>query len=102
MFSDKASIQDFLVEGQNGVTNVTKNENDTLRFICRVDSNPASLIEIKLNGYVKRSKHGAYQLTYEKVRLACDDTGFYSCIGKNDYNRVDESSRNITLNVRCK
>lgn len=54
MFSDKASIQDFFVEGQNGVTNVTKNENDTLRFICRVDSNPASLIEIKLNGYVKK------------------------------------------------
>lgn len=90
------------MEGHNGETSVTKNESDRLDVVCTVDSNPASLMTIELNGNIKLNQTGVYRLMYNKEELSCNDAGVYSCTGKNEYNRLDIASRNITVNVRCK
>ncbi|XP_053384649.1 uncharacterized protein LOC123535998 [Mercenaria mercenaria] len=97
----KASITSFVVEGYTEPhVSVTVNESDNLRFICSVDSNPASSIEIQFEGNTLQRQDNTNSLAYT-FNATCLDAGIYRCSSENQYNYGNLSLMELTLYVRC-
>lgn len=88
---------------EEGITKVTRDENDFVSFRCVVSSKPASLIRIEHNNIVvKGPQTDSLELEYRQSRSTCEDAGIYRCLAENDYNENGPVFRAVQYYVRCK
>jgi len=98
-FADGASNIKF---GVNNRTHIVKGENDTVTFVCRLESNPSSTMTIERNNRVLGRHTNVSHLTYTIDRLSCEAGGTYSCTGSNEFNIDCQPRKDLQLNVLCK
>lgn len=98
-----ASVTSFTIRrGQNIKSSTfTVDENASVSFICVVDSNPGSRIEIQFLGKTLNEKENVKTLTYNNTGASCLDTGVYTCSATNEHNLGKSSERKLNLFVRC-
>ncbi|XP_060585153.1 peroxidasin homolog [Ruditapes philippinarum] len=75
-------------------------ENETVLFICSVDSNPVSSIAISLKQRELVRSESTNSLSSAYRVNSCLDGGVYQCAAHNIYN-IKPSLKNVTLLVRC-
>ncbi|XP_053390214.1 muscle M-line assembly protein unc-89-like, partial [Mercenaria mercenaria] len=98
----KAIVQKFFIEGHDGQRIVTVNENETLRFICGIDSNPVSTVKLYFQGKaVIYKEYNSKTLTFTRENVSCLDAGVYTCTASNEYNHGLLSMDIISVLVRC-
>lgn len=85
----------------NEVNSLAVNETSRVHFVCDVDSNPSSTVEIGLNNTILSSKSNTRTLDYLIHSVNCNDTGTYVCTGNNTYIAGHQAKRNNTLFVNC-
>ncbi|XP_060559917.1 nephrin-like [Ruditapes philippinarum] len=76
-------------------------ENETIVFICSVDSNPASSISISFKQRELGRNENTKSLVQIKKVNSCFDNGVYQCLAHNKCNDKP-SLENLTLLVRCR
>ncbi|XP_053373249.1 nephrin-like isoform X3 [Mercenaria mercenaria] len=96
----KASVKEFFIFGHKGETSIVMNENDTVPFVCNVDSNPGSNISVDYKENVLKSQTDTKSLAYSIESASCTDRGEYSCVGFNKHNE-NHSSKLLNLLVNC-
>jgi hypothetical protein len=75
-------------------------ENETIHFICIVESNPVSSILLSSKEQ-EVWRNAAKRLIYTHRVKSCFDDGVYNCSAHNEYNNKP-SKEVLTLRVRCK
>ena len=97
-----ASITEFVVQGNVDPPTFTVNENDTVPFVCSVDSNPNSKIEMKFQNKILKTLDNSDSLKFNHDAASCLDAGVYTCSAWNLYNSGKYSVRELSLYVKCK
>ena len=97
-----ASITSFVVQGKVDSPSFTVNENDTVPFVCSVDSKPNSKIEMKFQDKILKTQDNTDSLKYNHDAASCLDAGVYTCSAWNLYNFGKYSVRELSLFVKCK
>ncbi|XP_053379922.1 nephrin-like isoform X3 [Mercenaria mercenaria] len=100
--TDKAGVVDFFLNGHQGQNPVTIDENTTIEFRCKIDSNPKSNITLYfMDNILKTTKDYALALAYTSQSAGCLQAGVYVCTGMNEYNYRKPSKKYLTINVKC-
>jgi hypothetical protein len=100
-FTDPSRILQFSVTGvEKKDTYFEVIENETVHFICSVDSNPVSSLSLSFKEQ-ELWRNVSKGLIYTHRVESCFDDGVYKCLAHNKYNNKP-SVEELTLRVRCK
>ncbi|XP_052764409.1 uncharacterized protein LOC128206151 isoform X2 [Mya arenaria] len=97
----RSDVIEFYVDGLERKQSVIKAESELVTFVCTVDSNPGSTIELIKDNEVKHSVHDTNFIQFPTVRCTCWDAGVYSCRSSNQFNHDGPSVKNIELIITC-
>jgi hypothetical protein len=99
--ADPSRILQFRVTGdEKKRKHFEVTENETIHFICSVDSNPVSSISLSFKEQ-ELWRNVTKGLIYTHRVESCFDDGVYTCSAHNKYNNKP-SMEELTLRVRCK
>jgi hypothetical protein len=98
---DPSRILQFSVTGkEKKKEHFEVTENETIHFICSVDSNPVASISLSFKEQ-ELWRNVTKGLIYTHRVESCFDDGVYICLAKNTCNNKP-SVEELTLRVRCK
>lgn len=96
-----SKITSFAVGGHAGQDVVSVSEGDSVSFECHIDGAADNAHLLFRWSSLLREEKNTSNLRYTIDAVSCNQTGGYTCTGRNVYNFGEPSVKQITMLVKC-